>query len=350
VEIDPEHRLVEASELTPDHPLADNLKPLPWRPPMFTQFLIWGDLIHGEPYLQLSVHLRRKYDLTNSIALYANYTPRSYGGVVGYYRYFGKKRTLNYRTWYMGPSVSANRYLEVKENIPEIPPETRFAATLGSVGFQVGYNKREYGWDPLSGSAFWISGRYSLGADDEGKLVQIGSLSTGGGVIFSPAIRHTFALYGGAMGLVGKPVAATLVTLSEREILRGFEIDETYGRVGLYAVMEYRHTIIDAAQLRGPIYSWFDRFQGVLFVGGGTISKPDGYEGMFSENRIFTEVGYGLRVHALTFGVQQYLIGIDLAFPITPLERYRIFPRDDGSEEKVARSPYKIVFGINHTF
>jgi len=135
-----------------------------------------------------------------------------------------------------------------------------------------------------------------------------------------------------------------------RELVAVRVTDETYGRVGLYGIAEYRHTIVDASNIRGPFFSWFDRFQGVLFAGAGTISNPADYTGLFTENRIYTEAGYGLRLHMLTFGVQQYLMALDFAIPITPLVRQVELDQTDGTTALANRNPYKIVFGIRQTF
>ncbi|MCP4677759.1 MAG: hypothetical protein GY854_20020 [Deltaproteobacteria bacterium] len=350
VQVDPKARLVEAAELTANHPLADNYEHLPWRLPMLTRFLIWGEVTSGDPYVQVGFSLRRRYDVTNSIAFGGLYTPRSYGGTVGYYRYFGPKRTLNARTWFLGPSLGVTRYRAVTEADPHLPEDTRFAATAGSIGFVVGRDNRSYFYDPRDGLAFYVRGGYSAGADDEGRAVQMGRLSSNFVGIASPAIRHVFALSIGAMGLVGNPTAAQLATLSMRQILRGFDVDETYGRVGMYVVGEYRHTLFDASHVPVPPMGWFDRFQGVLFVGGGTISKPSGYTGLFEESRLYSEVGYGLRIHTLAFGVQQYVIALDFAWALTPLNRQMPIEQSDGSIVYQIREPFKIVFGIMQTF
>jgi hypothetical protein len=250
----------------------------------------------------------------------------------------------------LGPTLGVTRYLKVTDAGPELPENTRFAATAGSVGFVFGRDNRTYFFDPRTGMAFWITGGYSAGRDDEGKTVQVGRLQTNLVSIFSPAIRHTFALSLGAMGLVGDPAAAQLHTLSVRQILRGFDVDETYGRLGLYAVAEYRHTIVDGSAIAAPAFSWFDRFQGVMFAAGGTISRPDGYDGLFSEERIYTEVGYGLRIHMLSFGVQQYVLGLDFAFPLTPTTRQSQVTQADGAIEYRNRAPFKLIFGVMQTF
>ncbi len=349
-EIDPAHRLVEAAELTGGHPFADNTNRLPWRPPMFTRLVLWGDLTTGDPYIQLGFWFRRKYDVTNVFSLDLDYTPSAYGGQLGFYRFFGKKRTLNARSWVFGPTISAIRYRAVDSETLEIPDESKAAATMGSVGISLARDTRVYGWDPLSGTAVGVGGSYAFGRSDDGRTLHVGRMGLQTGTLLSPGIRNTVAIYGGAFGVLGDPVAANLVSLSDRRLLRGFEIDETYGRLGLFAVVEYRHTLADAAHVKAPAYSWFDRFQGALFVAGGTASEPGSLDGLFTSQRLFTEVGYGLRVHLLLFGFQQYILALDFAYPLTPLTRQRIEIQSDGTQALVNRSPFKLLFGITQTF
>ena len=349
VTIDPHHRLVEAPSLTGDHPLKDNSDPLPWRPPLLTRLLFWGDSETYEPHIQISFAMRRLYDVTNSFHVGANYAPRSYGGYLGYLRHFGPKRTLNSRMWYFGPTLAISRNGETETAGIEIPKDSLFAATMGSASLVLGRDDRLYFYDPRSGTSVngWIS--YSGGRADDGHGVHVGSAGARMFGLWSPSFGHTFAAYGGVSTLVGDPPASRFVTLSNRMVLRGFETDETYGRLGLYGVTEYRHNIVDASRI-GLLFSWFDRFQGVFFVGTGTVSWPDGYGGLFTKKRSFTEVGYGLRLHLLAFGVSQYLIALDLAVPVAPSVREYEVIQTDGSVVNASRSPFKVVFGITHTY
>jgi len=247
VALDPGHRLVEDPALTEDHPLADNSDPLPWRPPLLTRLLFWGDSETFEPSIQVGVALRRRFDVTNSFHLGGSYTPRNYGGTFSYYRYFCAKRTLNARSCYFGPTVAVTRHEEAESGGAALPEESLFAATMGGLSLAIGRDTRDYFTAPRSGSsvAAWIS--YFAGRADDGHAVQVGTAGARGFVLRTPTMGHTFALYGGVTGLVGEPPATDLATLSNRLYLRGFEIDETYGRVGLYAVTEYRHNIVDAS-------------------------------------------------------------------------------------------------------
>ena len=350
VVIDPHGRLVEAGELTRDHPLSDNSDKLPLRPPMFTRLLVWADATTQEPVVQLGFWLRRKYDTSNVINLDLDYTSKAYGALLSYYRFFGKKRTLNARTWGFGPAISVTRYRAIDGL--QFSSSERKAATMGAFGLSLGRDTRVYGWDPIDGSSFSVGASYATGMDSDTEMRHVFRLQANGGRIFAPGLHHTLALYGGITAIFGKPVAAHLTSLSDRYMLRGFESDETYGRLKLFGVLEYRHTLLDATGARAPLFIWLDRFQGALFVGGGSVSKPSGdlVDGLFSSDRIYTEVGYGIRSHLLLFGVQQYLVAVDVAIPVTPTKRTVRSLGRDGAIEETSRLPFKVIIGIIQTF
>jgi hypothetical protein len=350
VRVDPEQRLQEDPALGDKHPLGDNTVPLPWRLPLLTRFVLWGDVLSGEPHVDVSMAMRREYDLTNSIHLNGAYTPRKGGGSVSFLRHFGPKRTLNARTWHAGPILGAMRYNETERAGPDIPEESLVAATMGTVGVMLGRDDRVYFWDPTGGLAFVAAAEYSVGRGDDGRTLHVGSASARLFQILTAAIGHSFALYGGATGVIGDPVAADLATLSNRQVLRGFDLDETYGRLGFYGVAEYRHTLIDLSWLPKILLVRLDRLQGALFVGAGTISRPNGYDGLFSAERLFTEAGYGFRIHTFSFGLTQNLLALDLGVPLTPLDRTYEVAEADGTLVRRDRAPFKLVFGITQTY
>lgn len=349
VVLDPAHRLIEDPDLTEDHPLADNTVPLPWRPPLLTRLLFWGDTETFEPNIQVGVAMRRQFDVTDSFHLSGSYTPRDYGGSFSYYRHFCAKRTLNSRACYFGPTISVARHEKAESGGSLLPDDTLFAATLGRLTLSLGRDTREYFYDPRSGSSAAVWASYSAGRADDGHAVHVGGGGARGFVLWTPGMGHTFAAYGGVSAVVGEPPATDLVSLSNRLVLRGFELDETYGMLGVYLVLEYRHNIADLSRIGLPLSS-FDRLQGALFAGAGTASMPGGYDGLFSKDRIFTEVGYGLRIHILSFGITQYLIALDFAVPLSPWVREYEVEQADGSLVTATRAPFKIVFGITQTY
>jgi len=348
--LDPDNRLVEDANLTDDHPTADNINPLPWRPPLLSHLLIGGDAVTMEPFVKLGLTMRKQFDVTNAFYLSGSYTPRRYGGSFGYIGHFGPKQTLNSRTWYFGPAISVIRYKDVENAGKEIPDSSLFATTMSSLKFMLGRNNRKYSFDPRSGRAFssWLE--YSGGKADDGRIIHLGRASVRMFNLWSPTIGHIFALYGGAMGLIGDPPAANFNTLSSRFVLRGFALDETYGRLGLYTAMEYRHNLFGSTPISTVFFSALDRVQGVLFAGIGTISWPRGYDGLFSKKRTFAEVGYGIRLHILTLGISQYLLGLDFAVPIAPVKRTYEVKQADNTTALAKRNPFKLILGITQIY
>ena len=55
-------------------------------------------------------------------------------------------------------------------------------------------------------------------------------------------------------------------------------------------------------------------------------------------------------LHLLSFGVAQYMIAFDLAWPITPSDRSYEVRQADGTIEQASRPPFKLVFGITQTY
>jgi outer membrane protein assembly factor BamA len=315
--------------------------------------LIWGDSVTKKPFIVVSASMRKKYDITNSFHLSAVYTPRQAGGTLGYNRFFGRKKDLNSRIFYAGPLLSLYYYTD--QNIDgelQIQSSAQHpdSAILGTIGGILGCDNREYQFDPRSGGAFWVKLGYSAGESDEQKIIQSVNGSLRAMKIFSPAPGHNFALYGGFEGVAGTLPVSKLVSLSNRQMLRGFDLDETYGKLGIYTGLEYRFNIFGTTSVSMPLKTLIDRVQGVLFAAAGTVSQMDSYKGMFRTDRIFAETGLGLRLHLLIFGVVQYLIAVDFAVPVYPLKREYQIIYSDGSEENFTREPFRFVFGITQIY
>jgi hypothetical protein len=319
------------------------------RPPLLSEFVIWGDTVTKKPFLHWSVDLRRRHDISHTVVLQGAVTPRRAGGSVGYLRHLGRALTGNDRSWYLGPYLSVNRHMASAAEIA-IPERNRFAATMASLSVLAGMNNRAVMLDPGDGGAFSLGMGYAAGVGEDGRSARYGALSVRGGRTAAPAPGHRLALYGGAEGRIGTPPASSLATLSARTALRGFDLDETYGQAALYGVAEWRHTIAGSTGVAFPLGTALDRVQGVLFAGAGTTSPPGGFGGLFHEDNLYAEAGYGLRIFLLALGVAPYLLAVDFAAPIYPLSRYREVRRSDGVTVRERRSPFRFVLGITQTF
>ena len=349
VQIDPDYRLVETAKVQ-GHPLSDNTHPLKMRPPLLTELTGWTDLVTLEPFIYVAFSFRRKYDISNSFHTTGAYTPRRVGGDISYIRHFGYNRTLNARTWYFGPRLGVYKYLDATETEPTIHKNNRYTATLASVNVLAGMDDRQFQLDPQSGKSFQISLGYWVGKSETNGIVQHAKGSLRLFKVIPLALGHTLVAFAGISAVEGEPPASNLVTLSHQQILRGFELGETYGRVGVYGVTEYRHTLKGSTSFQFPFRTLLSRIQGVVFTGVGSSSRPQTYRSLFQRDRNFMEVGYGLRFHLLLLGAVPYLIALDLAIPILPTDRRYLYTESHGVDKYQRRQPYRFTFGINQTF
>ncbi len=349
VQIDPDYRLVETAKVQ-GHPMSDNARPLGMRPPLLTDLTAWGDSVTREPFMLIAFSFRRKYDISNSFQISASHTPRQNGGSLGYFRHFGYNRTLNARTWYAGPRLGLYKYLDATATEPGIHKNNRYTATLASINILAGMDDRRFLLDPQFGKSFQISLGYWVGKSKDNGVVQHAKGSLRVFKVIPLALGHTLVAYGGISAVIGQPPASNLVTLSHAQILRGFDLGETYGRVGVYAVSEYRHTLIGSTSLEFPLRTLLSRVQGVLFVGAGSASRPETYRTLFQPERNFAEVGYGLRFHFLLMGAVPYLLALDFVVPIHPTDRRYTVVNDDRTESHYPREPWRIAIGFTQTF
>ncbi|MBN2718104.1 MAG: hypothetical protein JXX14_19820 [Deltaproteobacteria bacterium] len=364
VQIDPDYRLVETAKVQ-GHPLSDNTRPLKLRPPLLTDLLIWGDSVTREPFMLISFSFRRKYDISNSFHATGAYTPRQIGGDLSYFRHFGFNRTLNARTWYAGPRLGVYKYLDATATEPGLHKNNRYTATLASITMLAGMDEREFQLDPQSGKAFQISLGYWIGRseiedtvryeDGRPRIINDTVQHAKGSLrlfkVIPLSLGHILVAYCGISAVEGEPPASNLVTLSHQQILRGFDIGETYGRVGVYGVTEYRHTLIGSTTLRFPMRTLLSRVQGVLFTGAGSASRPQTYRSLFQPDRNFMEVGYGFRFHMLLLGAVPYLLALDFVVPVFPRDRrYTRIDEDTDDVQYYSRAPFRFTFGVTQTF
>ncbi|MBN2525280.1 MAG: hypothetical protein JXR76_02725 [Deltaproteobacteria bacterium] len=347
--IDPDYRLVETAKVQ-GHPLSDNSRPLGMRPPLLTDLLIFGDSVTRDPFVLVSFSFKRKYDISNSFHVGAAYTPRQVGGDFSYFRHYGYNRTLNSRTWYTGPRLGIFKYRDASLTESSIHEDNRYTATMASISILAGMDDRQFHLDPQSGKAFQISLGYWVGKGEGNGAVQHAKGSMRLFKVFPLSLGHTLVAYGGIAAVAGQPPASNLVTLSHQQILRGFDLGETYGRIGVYGVTEYRHTLLGSTTLSFPMRTLLSRVQGVLFTGLGSASRPKNYDSLFAKERRFMEVGYGLRFHFLLLGAVPYLIALDFVMPVFPRDRSYVNEDDNGVERVYQREKWRITWGVTQTF
>ena len=308
--IDPLGRLVEDPDLTDNHPRYDNLDPAPWRPPILNAASLDLSVTEGQPDLILDFTARRQYDLRRSLGIGFHSTARGLGGNVRWFQGFGGKRTLNSSEWFAGGLLSFDRL------------SARFA-DFGEPGSSIGFaaivyrDTRRFIWDPWQGSSFTVGVGPSLVILDAGDVTVSGGASVRGTHLWTPAPGRTLALFGGAGLGLGRQPPHEEQTIAGRNLLRSYEADEARGKLRVYGVAEYRHTLTKTLGWNFVHLAWFRGIQLAAFVGAGLVSRDVDVEELVARHSVYTEAGGGVRLHFDYFGVQPALLNIDVGFPLS---------------------------------
>jgi hypothetical protein len=307
VDVDPDGRVVQDATLTDNHPRADDVSSLPWRLPVLERFrlsLDLGELANSE--VDIDFGLRRRYDLHQFFRLRFTRDLRGIGGSFTYTHGFGPPRDMNRPSW------TASGYMEVFHYDDAFGGGGSSATTM-EFGAYVNHDDRWFDLNPADGwqALLGVGGSFPL--DDTGPW----TIRSGGRAFYlwSPAIGHTLAVFGGFGLTFGEPVRAQLEALGDRLLLEAFAPDEALGRAKLYAVAEYRHVYSWDLDLNLFHLAWLRGLQGVLFVGAGTSSRRDSLAGLFDVDRLYFEAGYGLRAFLDYLGAQTGIIALDFGVP-----------------------------------
>jgi hypothetical protein len=307
VEIDPAARVVQDAALAENHPRADDVSSLPWRLPVLEKLRLSIDLTEIEnTEVDIDFVMRRRYDLRHAFRTRFTRDVRGLGGSLHYIHGFGPPRDMNRPSW------AAVGYLEAFRHDAAFAGSGESATTM-DLGVLVNHDERWYDVNPADGwqALLALSGSFPL--DDSGAW----TVRTAGRAfwLWTPAIGHTLAFYGGFGLTFGEPLEAQLEALGDRMLLAAFEPDEALGRAKLYAVAEYRHVFTWDIDLNLFHLAWLRGIQGVLFGGAGTSSRRESLAGLFEADRVFFEAGYGLRLFLDYAGVQTGLVALDVAVP-----------------------------------
>jgi len=337
VEVDPNRRLVEDWTLSGDNPRWDNVSPQRWRPPVFNGLMLYVSAAEQEVYALVDFALRRQNDARNAFRFRAEYEPRGVRGDLFFQRGLGRLLNMNRASWVLSTGVNVLR------TIGQFGDSESDATALGA-GLSLSHDTRWYAYDPVEGYGIGLGVSASGSRTDAGDLGWTVAASGRVAGHLAPRQGHTFTGYAGAGVTLGQPLPQQLQSVSDRLMLRAFEADETLGRVRVYAAVEYRWTMLTDIDLNLAHIAWLRTVDLVAFAGAGTVSNPDGFDGMLAEDRLFTEVGGGLRALLDIAGVVPYILAFDLGVPLTPRNRLRCV---DG--QCVARQPVGIYVSIQHT-
>ncbi len=339
VELDPHRRLVEDYRVNGDGPRLDNVSPVQWRPPVLNALLLYLSATESAWFALVDFSLRRQYDARNAFRLRLEYDPRGIDGDLFYQRGLGRMLDPDSTSWYLSVGLSGLRMMSDFD-------ETRADATAFGVTVAASHDTRWYRYDPMDGWGLRLSMSGFASVTDDGDWGW--SISGAGRVAghWTPRVGHTFTGYGGGGIVFGEPLVEQLQSISDRMMLRAFEADETLGRARLYLGVEYRWTMIHDLDINLFHLARLRAIFVALFAAAGTVSRREDLSGMFEAERFFTEVGGGLRLLLEIGGFMPYILAVDLAYPITPRERFRC---NEDATVCTARNPIGVYVSIQHT-
>lgn len=339
VEVDPRNRLLESAAVAGDNPNFDNVSPQRWRPPVLNGLLLYLSAAESQLYALVDFSLRRQYDARQAFRLRLEYDPRGIRGDLFYQRGLGRLLDLDRASWVISGGVNVLRTFGDFAG-----GETEAEATAFGAAVSLYHDTRWYRYDPMEGWGLRLSVFGGGSVDDDGAWGwSVGASGRAAGHL-TPRVGHTFTLYGGAGVVFGDPLDEQLQSSSDRSMLRAFEADETLGRARLYAGVEYRWAALTDLDVNLFHLAWWRTLFLAVFVAGGTASRPEDLSGLFTPERLFTEVGAGVRVLLDIAGVLPYIIAVDVAYPLTPRQRLRC-----GETQCVPRAPVGVYVSIEHT-
>lgn len=343
--VDPAGRLVEDADLTDNHPRLDNLDPAPFRPPILNAASLELSVTEVQPDLIVDFSARRQYDLRRSLGVGFHSTARGIGGNVRFFHGFGRKRTLNASEWFAGGLLSFDRL-------------SADFADFGQPGSSIGLyaivyrDTRRFVWDPWVGSSFSVGLGPSVAILDDGEVSASAAASARWTHLWTPAPGRTLALFAGAGIGLGELQPHEEQTIAGRALLRTYEVDEARGKLRVYGIAEYRHTLTKSLGWNFVHLAWFRGLQLAAFAAGGLVSPEVDLPGLVARHAVYTEAGGGVRLHFDYFGVQPALLSIDVGVPLSRTALHWVddcATRGDDGLCTAKRPPWSLRIGFDQT-
>jgi hypothetical protein len=316
--LDPRQRLVQSPALADGHPRADDATTHPFRPPILQALTATYSAAEGRLDGVLDVALRRRFDLDTSWAFRLDSGPASTGGAVRYLRGVGPKRDDNNRIGALSFGLEVERlradFGEGADPGGSSAGRTGWAGALLVAG---GVDTRTYRLDPRHGGALGAALRIGGVLRDDGSVSASVGAGVRGALMLPLGTRNALLLAGGAGVTLGRPLPGELQSLGGLGALRGLRSDALLGRGRVYAVAEYRATLLADLgwNLGGVVF--VRELQLGVFAGAGLVFdewRADGVAGQDVAGA--ADAGGGLRVHFHYGGVQPGVLVLDVAVPL----------------------------------
>ncbi|MBI3178413.1 MAG: hypothetical protein HYZ27_02055, partial [Deltaproteobacteria bacterium] len=309
VELDPKQRIAETPSEELPAPRIDNRSEPSWKV-LLNNFNILISATEGQIDTALDLGFSRRYDVRESFAARVDYSPQAIGLSGRWRRSLGAAVTPARRaesfTLTLGAEYLRGEFVE---------GATAGAAATASLSYT--YDDRVSIWAPESGTGVRATMSYShvLGVgSDEGPTADALSFALRGVRQWRLGARHQLALRG-AIGtyLAGRPREQLAFALGGRGNVRGYAISARVSRHRALLSGEWLHPLLPDTELDGLQLFFVNGIDGALF---GDVAMAADDLGRLRDERVYSDVGYGLRVYFDYAGVRPSVMSIDVAWPI----------------------------------
>ena len=286
--------------------------------------------------LSVDFSFSRMYDVKNAfrLALYHSEST-TIGGVLGYYRSFGKKITQSRLASAAAIVLRAARLDSsfARQGV-EPQPGTRL-----SLQFALGHDNRFFPWEPWEYSSASMSVSYALTILDTSELFQQITVSGEVGHSFLITPGHSVALELRAAATFGDlRVPSQALFVGGPDGLRGYLPDELPGRAYAMARGEYRHLVVRDLNVNLFYLAYLRGVAGAAFVEAAAIVPCDAtfFSGVKSAtdpnhdlvHNLFVDAGYSFQLVGDWLGVSQTRFNVEVAVPLIRRAR-SCFPLPD---------------------
>jgi hypothetical protein len=337
ISVDPAARLPEAGERTAaTDPEFDNRTPPRWTF-LYNNFGAQLDS-QGNFGAIADFSFKRVRDNQNLLRFFATTSESVLFGVyAGYTRRFGPRVLPNLPLGRWGGGLSLQRLND------------SFAGLPGSrlvLSFGVGQDDRILGFEPRRARTWVLGARYAITRFDDdgsspagGDLLQTQGVSGEYTLITTPRTGHTVAMnVEGAVTFGDLEAKAQLLGAGGVGGLRGYGLDEIFGRLRVTAHVEYRLDLVRDLDWNLGHLAWLRTIGLAAFVDAGAVSGCESYG--VGTNDLFAGAGGGIRFFYDNFGVQSGMTAIDVAVPLVRRSRACFGEQDDTT----ARPPLLVYF------
>ena len=305
VALDPSGRLLQLYTPTTDDPrFGDTTKPH-WRFTLTQIFASFG-FSASELSAGIDFSLRREYDLHHAFGMGAEYDPSGLYASLHYSFAFGPRVTPDQLCWGVGAQLRFERLTQGFAG-------ARDPVYVGGSTIFIGYDDRVSQRTSMEGMGF--NAYASLGVPFERATYG----ATGMSFLKIIKLRYDQGLVvrlRGDTAFGATPVQAQF-PLGGRFDSRGFPAGELTRPHRLIASAEYRHELARGFRTNLADIVWIDGIEGALFADASLLGTDKSH--FFSNENLFYDVGYGLRLLYDQGGVNPGVLAIDIG---VPLKRY----------------------------